>query len=263
MIFLRDNIVFEYDALAHAHTVSQDSVVDELVLLVNRFISELGIIRLDKIVVKETNFFETELGLANYDNYTIVLANHIAYRLADRNNRYYQSALAVLQHELYHFLDYQNLRLNCVRKNIPTFNTIVLNDFKCWTEFFASFSTFNVCEDENLYASFRAIYEKIYTTDKEKKYYACRLFGYFLHAGHSEKCDELVNKYLLLSAIDETINSFKSVLQSYPIFSAEQLRNIGLAIEKVITTQKTSPIYTPVSKKDFWERMLSKSKDTM
>lgn len=261
MIFSKDNIIFEYDALAHAHTVSQDAVKDVLVDLINEFISELGIIRLDKVIVKETNLFETELGLANYEKYTIVLANQVAYLLADKNNRFYQKSLAVLKHELYHFLDYQNLLLNRILKYIPQFNTDVLNDFKCWTEFFASFSTFEVCEDNNLYASFKSAFEKVTATDKEKKYYTCRLLGYFLQDNHSEICDELAKEYLSHDAIEEAAYSFNAVLQSYPVFSADQLRNIGCAVNKVIIKQERPPVYTPVSNADVWKYILSKSKD--
>lgn len=259
----RDSIVFEYDTLAHAHTVSQDTVKDALVVLVNEFITELGIFRLDKVIVKETNFFETELGLANYKNFTIVLANQIAYRLTDKGNRFYRSALAVLKHEMYHFLDYQNLLLNRVRKHITQFNDEILMDYKYWTEFFASFSTFEVCEDEDLYASFKSVFEKSYSSSEDKKYYTCRLFGYYLHDNHSKLCDELVAKYLSNDAIEEITINFKSVLQSYPNFSTEQLRNIGLAISKVIVKQDEIATYTPISRDDFWKQLRERSKDNM
>lgn len=256
----RDNIVFEYDVLAHAHTVSQDIVKDELVTLINDLLNELQIIRLDQVVVKETKFFETELGIANYENYTIVLANRIAYHLADKSNRFYQSSLAVLMHELYHFLDYQNLLLNCARKQIPQLSAAVLNDYRCWTEFFASYSIFEVCEDENLYTSFESVFAKGYSTDKDKKYYTCRLFGYYLHGGHSERCDKLVAKYLSKNALEKATSSFQSILQNYPQYSTEQLRNIGLAISEVIDKQDDIANYTPISTKDFWQRMLDQSK---
>lgn len=256
----KDDIIFEEDLFAHSHIHSQEEVKEALVELIRAFVAELGIKRLDKVLVKKTDFFDTELGIANYKNYTIVLANNIAYCLADKNARFYQRSLAVLKHELYHFQDFQNLLLNRVLKRIPEINAEVLDDFHYWSEFFASFSTFDVCEDENLYASFEAVFGKSYSTDNEKKYYTCRLFGYYLHDKHSERCDELIAKHLSDKALEKTVSSFKSVLQSYPKYTAEQLKNIRLAISEVIEKQDDIATYTPVSREDFWKQMLNKSK---
>lgn len=131
----KDDIVFEEDFLAHSHTNSQDEVKNALVDLINAFVSELNIKRLEKVIVKKTDFFDTELGIANYKNYTIVLANNIAFCLADKNARFHQRSLAVLKHELYHFQDFQNLLLNRVFKRIPEINAEVLDDFHYWSEF--------------------------------------------------------------------------------------------------------------------------------
>lgn len=256
----RDNVVFEFDALAHAHTVSQDTVKNELVVLVNKFITELGIYKLNKVVVKATKLWDDERGLANYQNHTITLANDIAYHLVDTSSPLYHNSLAVLKHEMYHFLDYQNLLLNCARKNIVHFSDDVRNDYKWWTEFFASYSTFEVCEDERLYTSFESIFEKSDSSDEKKKYYVCRLFGYYLHDNHSEKCDKLVGKYLSDKALEKMANSFKSVLQSYPNYTNVQLRNIGLAINEVIDKQDDISNYMPVSREDFWKQILNKPK---
>lgn len=256
----RDNIVFEFDALAHVHTVSQDTVKDELVVLVNKFIAELGIYGLDKIVVKETKLWDVERGLADYKSNTITLANNIAYCLADKSSLLYPSPLAVLKHEMYHFLDYQNLVLNRARNNITQLDADFWNNYRYWTEFFASYSTFEVCEDEELYSSFESVFEKSNSTCKEKKYFTCRLFGYYLHDSHSEKCDKLVAQYLSGKALEKTVSSFKSVLQSYPCYSAEQIINAGLAINEVIETKDDIASYTPISKEDFWKQMLNKPK---
>lgn len=256
----RDDIVFEEDYYAHSHIHSQDEVKEALVELINTFVAELGIKRLDKVIVKKTDFFDTKLGIANYKNYTIVLANNIAYCLADKNARFYQRSLAVLKHELYHFQDFQNLLLNRVFKRVPEINAEILDDFHYWSEFFASFSTFDVCEDEDLYSSFEAVFDKSYSTAKEKKYYTCRLFGYYLHENHSKRCDELIGKNLSDKALEKTSSSFKSVLQSYPNYTAEQLKDIRLAISEVIEKQEDIATYTPVSREDFWKQMLNKSK---
>lgn len=256
----KDDIVFEEDLYAHSHVHSQEKVSEALVELINTFAAELGIKRLDKVIVKKTDFFDTELGLANYKKYTIVLANSVAFCLADKSARFYQRSLAVLKHELYHFQDYQNLRINVICKHVSEINTEVLDDFRCWTEFFASFSTFEVCEDENLYTSFESVLKKGYSTVNDKKYYTCRLFGYYLHGSHSEQCDKLVAKYLLKNALDNATNSFKSILQSYPQYSTEQLRNIGLAISEVIDKQDDIATYTPISGEDYWTQLLKKAK---
>lgn len=256
----KDDIVFEEDLYAHSHVHSQEKVSEALVELINTFAAELGIKRLDKVIVKKTDFFDTELGLANYKKYTIVLANSVAFCLADKSARFYQRSLAVLKHELYHFQDFQNLLINRICKRVAEINSEVLDDFQHWTEFFASFSTFEVCEDEKLYTSFEEVFEQSYSTNTDKKYYTCRLLGYYLHDSHSERCDKLVAKYLSKNALDKATNSFKSILQSYPQYSTEQLRNIGLAIPEVIDKQEDIATYTPISEKDYRTQLLKKAR---
>lgn len=255
----KDDIVFEEDAYAHAHIHSQEEVKEAIVELICDFTDELGIKRLDKVIVKKTDFFDTELGVANYKNYTIVLANRTAYCLADKNARFYQQHLAVLKHELYHFQDFQNLLLNRAFKRVSEINAEVLVDFHYWSEFYASFSSFNVCEDEDLYTSFESVFEKSDSTDREKKYYTCRLFGYYLHDQHSKQCDELIEKRLSVKALEKTMVSFKSVLQSYPQYTSEQLRNIRVAISEVIDKQDDITTYTPVPREELWKQLIIKS----
>ena len=131
-----NDIVFEEDLFKHSHIYSQEEVRESLVKLIRTFSVELGIKRLDKVIVKKTDFFDIELGIANYKNYTITLANKIAYCLVDENSSLYQRSLAVLKHELYHFQDFQNLLLNWGLKCIPQINAEVLDDFYYWSEFF-------------------------------------------------------------------------------------------------------------------------------
>lgn len=251
----QDDIVFEEDLFANSHMHSQEEVKEALVALIRDFVAELGIKRLDKVIVKKTDFFDMERGVANYKNYTIVLANRTAYSLADKNARFYQQHLAVLKHELYHFQDFQNFLLNRVLKRGPEINAEVVEDFCYWSEFFASFATFDVCEDEDLYSSFEEVFDKSSSTVKEKKYYTCRLFGYYLQDKHSERCDELIAKYLSDKVLEKTVNNFKAVLQSYPKYTDEQLKNIRLAINEVIEKQKDAVTYTSVSKYDFWKQI--------
>ena len=251
-----DNIVFEYDVLAHARIHSQEEIQNALVKIINEYIVELGIVRLDKVIVKKLDLFDTELGVARYKDYTIALASQIASHLADKSSRFYQSSLAILKHEMYHFLDFQNLLLNCTRKYIAKLTFEVLDDYKLWTEFFASFSTFEICEDEKLYRSFESVFNKSYSTNDEKKYYACRLLGYYLHDSHSEKCNELLQKYLSADNVEKTVASFASVLHSYPQYTTKQLKDIGLSINKIIVKKESPPIYTPVSNEERWKKYL-------
>ena len=259
-MLIKDNIIFEEDLFANSHIYSQEEVKEALIELIGTFVAELGIKRLDRVIIKKTIFFDTNLGIANYRNYTIVLANNIAYCLVDKNARFYQRSLAVLKHELYHFQDFQNLLLNRVFKRVPEINVEVLDDFHYWSEFFASFSTFDVCEDEDLYVSFEAVFDKSSSTAQDKKYYTCRLFGYYLHENHSKRCDELIAKHLSDTVLEKTANSFKFVLQNYPKYTAEQLKSIRLTISEVIEKQEDIATYTPVSREDFWNQMLNKSK---
>lgn len=256
----RDDIVLEEDLYAHAHVHSQDEVKEALVELINAFVVELGIKRLDKVIVKKTDFFDTKLGISSYKNFTIVLANSVAFCLADKSARFYQRHLAVLKHELYHFQDFQNLLFNRILKRISEIDDEVMDSFHHWTEFYASYSTFDVYEDDDLYKSFESVFDKSYSSDADKKYYTCRLFGYYLHENHSERCEELMTKHLSDGALEKTVNSFKSVLQSYPKYTAEQLKSISLAISEVIDKQDDIATYTPVSTEDFWKQMFSKTK---
>lgn len=256
----KDAIVFEEDLYAHTHIHSQAEVGDILVELINTFIVELGIKRLDKVIIKKTDLFDKKLGIASYKDYTIVLANNIAFCLADKSAISYQRSLAVLKHELYHFQDFQNLRGNIISGRVSPINAEVLDDFHCWSEFFASYSTFDVCEDEALYESFESVFDKSYSTATNKKYYTYCLFGYYLHDNHSDRCDKLVSKHLSNKALEKAASSFKSVLQGYPHYTAEQLNAIKLAINEVIDKQDDIATYTPISSEDFWKRILNKSK---
>ena len=256
----RDDIVFEEDYCAHAHIHSQDEVKESLVELINTFIPELGIKRLDKVIVKKTDFFDTKLGVANYKNYTIVLANSVAFCLADKSARFYQRNLAVLKHELYHFQDFQNLRFNIICKRVSEVNAKVLDDFYYWSEFFASYSAFDVCEDEKLYSSFKSAFEKSYSSKDDKKYYASQLMGYYLHGNHSSTCDKLVQDYLSGEYIEQATALFNSVLRTYPSFSTEQLNNIGMILTELVDKKEAPPIYTPVSRTDILRDIIRKSR---
>ena len=256
----KDDIVFEEDLFAHSHIYSQEEVKEVLIELIRTFVTELTIKRLDKVIIKKTVIADTELGIANYKNYTIVLANKVAFCLADKSSQNYKRSLATLKHELYHFQDFQNLLINAVLKRIPEINDEILDDFYYWSEFFATFSTFDICESESLYSSFESVFRKSDSTDKEKKYYTYRLFGYYLHENHSKQCDELVEKYLSNNALEQTANSFRSMLQSYPKYTAEQLKNTRLIISEAIKKQEDIATYTPVSREDFLKQLLNKSK---
>lgn len=256
----RDDIVFEEDLFANKHIHSQDEVKKALIELINAFVIELGIKRLDKVVVKKTDFFDTKLGIANYKNYTIVLANNIAFCLADKNARFYQRSLMVLKHELYHFQDFQNLLLNRVLKHISVIDDEAFDSFHYWSEFFASYSTFNVYEDENLYSSFKSVYEKSYSSKEEKKYYASQLMGYYLHKNHSSTCDKLVQDYLSGEHIEQAKEFFNSILRTYPSFSTEQLNNIGMILNELVVKKVEPPIYTPVSRTDILRDIIRKSR---
>lgn len=257
----RNDIVFEEDLLAHAHIYSQDEVKEVLIELIDAFVKELGIKRLDKVIVKKTDFFDTKLGIANYKNYTIVLANNIAYCLADKSARFYQRSLAVLKHELYHFQDFQNLLLNRVFKHISEINADILDDFHYWSEFFATYSTFEVCEDEEVYSSFKSVYQKSYSSKEDKKYYTCQLMGYYLHENHSAVCDELVQNYLSDEHIEQATELFNSILKTHPSFSTEQLKNIGVIMNELIIKKVEPPIYTPISKNKLLSDLIRKCKN--
>lgn len=256
----KDDIIFEEDLFAHSHIHSQEEVKEALVELIRTFVAELGIKRLDKVLVKKTDFFDTELGIANYKNYTIVLANNIAYCLADKNARFYQRSLAVLKHELYHFQDFQNLLLNRVLNRLPEINAEVLHNFRYWTEFFATYSTLDICEDENLYSSFRSVYEKSYSTQEEKKYYACRLMGYYLHKKHSNVCDELVEKHLSAEHLEKAKEVLLLGLNEYPYFSTESLKELDAIMDAIIIKNVEPPIYTPVSRAELLKELIKNRK---
>ena len=232
-----DNVEFEYDPLEHASIVSRDAIAETLIARTNHYTNELNISNLERIVVKREDLFETELGLANYKIGTITLSRKIAVNLIDVNSSLYNKALSVFKHELYHFLDYQNLCANLLGDRRADIQKVI-EGYKCWTEFYATYMTFDVLEDTDLYASFKYVFMDTKTKANDRKYYTSRLLGYYFQNGHSGECDRLVSKYLSRTLVGEIENQLRSMLKGYPHMSTEQYIKVLQLVEKAVIPEK-------------------------
>lgn len=66
----------------------------------------------------------------------------------------------------------------------------ISNGYGMLTEFFATYSTFDIFEKQNLYQSFKKTFDE---NGDRKEYYTSRMIGYYLKENHSSLCDELVS----------------------------------------------------------------------
>lgn len=138
--------------------------------------------------------------------------------------------------------------------HVSCFDDTLQNGYTYWTEFYASYSTFDIFEDIGLYASFKAIFERKDASEGKKKYFTARVFGYYLHENHPARCDNLIKRYLSKDDIEKATESFKSVMNSYPAYTDYQLRNIGIEMSKVINKPKEKMILTPMPAGRLWQR---------
>ena len=250
------DIEFEFDPMEYASIVPREAIQAAILEETNNYIDELNISRLKKVIVKSTELFDTELGIANYKQGTITLSRKIAVNLVDKNSLLYHTALSVLKHELYHFWDYQNcLAKICLCKLDD--RQEIFEGYKCWTEFYASYMTFDVCQNQALYNSFKQVFSDPNKKIDDKRYYTSQILGYYLQEGHSDECDALIYKYLNRKCLEGVKKRLGDMVAKYPHISGECFVELLSAINKLINPEKRefNECLIPIASEEFWKRI--------
>ena len=127
-MFTEANIQFDSEFLIAVDENRKKEIISKLYVLVDKMIERLGLVSLEKVIIKSQILFDSNLGTAFADN-TIKLSFSVASTLANgldsSHPEKYMDALATLYHEGHHISDYQQVRLKLglawkIRVNIIT-----------------------------------------------------------------------------------------------------------------------------------------------
>lgn len=186
-MFTKENIQFESEIFIVGDESTKEAIKSKLVCLVNQMIELLKLDSLERVIIKSQVLFDSNMGTA-YADKTIKLSFPIASILANGSDGghspQYMDALATLYHEGYHVSDHQQVRRKLVN---PSLTALV--GYSIWTEFFAVYATYFICEQGHQYSSFHNVFSKHPKDGNKCMYYASHLMGYMLHNGHSTQCD--------------------------------------------------------------------------
>lgn len=238
-MFSKADVIFE-----SSHFIAEKALqIDKQVILesVHRvaadILQELQIHSLNKIIIKNLNLFDNVLGTArmNSMNSSIALSFEAAIQLSDIDNEMYQEGLSVLYHEMYHIKDYEIMGSSLL--NHASNNSVIETGYDLWTEFFATYSSFNVYEAECVYDSFDTCFLTWDSPLENKKYFLSHLMGYYLNSEHSSRCEQLINKHLCKKHVQRLSTHITDMLKQYPSVSMTKFEELEILISKVATTK--------------------------
>lgn len=257
-MFNETNIQFESEILIGVSESRKEEIRKKLFVLVKEMSEELGLDSLEKVIIKSQILFDNNLGTA-YADKTIKLSFSVASTLADGIDRChspkYMDALATLYHEGYHISDYQKVMKKLLN---PSFT--VENGFKIWTEFFAVYSTYSICEQDHQYSSFESVFSKYPKDEEECRYYTSHLMGYLLHNEHSSECDRLVNQHLNTKHIKATVKHWREMLEKYPNISIDDLNVLKELFDKLLCDKIDLTDLREISQEDYMKMLRIRSK---
>lgn len=251
-MFLKENIIFEQDILLSGSMVSKEEIIDSVYEASLKLIDEMKITSLNRIIIKPIAFFESTLGMArsNGDKTAIELAYITAVNIKDDPERNvkekHKEAMATLYHEFCHIRDFELIWKRLIKQG-ENVSKELEKGFDVWTEFFATYSSFDICEDVRLYDSFKKNFQG---NGKNKDYYTSRLLGYYLKQGRSSYCDQLVNMYLNKTEVDMLTKCFKRMIENYSEISGVDLSACGVLIERTYERSFSYDKLMPISSYD-------------
>jgi hypothetical protein len=127
--------------------------------------------------------------------------------------------------------------------------------YRCWIEFYAAYMTFDVCQNQDLYNSFKHVFGDSNKGLEDKRYYTSQILGYYLQEGHSDECSALIHKYLYKKYLEDVIKQLGDMLKKYPHSSGERYVELLSVIDKLIIPEKREVKYIPISNEELWSRI--------
>lgn len=257
-MFTEANVRFGSEYLVAVDENRKNEIRRKLYVLVEEMIEQLALRSLEKVVIKSQILFDSNLGTA-YADKTIKLSFSVASTLADGIDRChpekYMDALATLYHEGYHISDYQK-----VMKKLLNPSLTMENGYKIWTEFFAVYSTYSICEQDHQYSSFESVFSKYPKDEEECRYCTSHLMGYLLHNEHSSECDRLINRFLNTKHIKETEKHLREMLEKYPNISINDLNILKELFDKLLCDKIDLTDLREISQEDYMKMLRNRSK---
>ena len=246
IMFSKENIVFDVNRFfVEQYCKNKDQIIDSIYVLTNTWVEKLNISSLNQITVKDIQLFDNELGKVDFSIGSgglvsnIYLSYSTAVNLVKDSPFYtaakYNNAYATFCHEIYHVYDREQLlKRSSIFVNMDKSKKAeILAGLKIWTEFFAAYSTFEICEQTHVYDDFdSSLHDWPLRVDKIS-YNISRLLGYHLKSGHSIRCDTLIAK--LNSKFISSIESLlKEMLAKYPVITANDLTTLKSVLDYLI-----------------------------
>ena len=230
-MFTRENIDFEdsllIDSIVDNPELLKKSIVDSIFILASEMAKEIGIKSLSQIVIRRCILFDGQRGSVNRVDGELQLSYKTAINLTrPENAKKYSQALITLRHELIHLYDREMLYLKLCQNSSHN----VEAGYSIWTEFHATYSTFDIMEDMELCDDF----ETVFTKGGDKKYYLSRLLGYYLHSEHSKRCEQLINYKIGKQTVLDIVKILKKMIVVYPQIPADDLVVLNETTEAVL-----------------------------
>ena len=187
----------------------KENIVNTIFQLSNEIARELGISRLNKIIIRDKILFDNKRGAMFFKTGDVELSYQTVMDLIrEDDEERYKRGLVTLRHELCHVLDCEQILCRIYSR----LSDEGMSGYLIWTEFFATYSTFTIKEEDSLYDALESALKE---RDNEK-YYLSRVFGYYLSDGHSPKCDNTFNQYFDQTNISNISNRLERMLYIYP-----------------------------------------------
>ena len=158
----------------------------------------------------------------------------------------------------YHIIDFEQIWQRLCTK-FPAEISRFKDGFDIWTEFHATYSTFDILEDHQLYIDFKKVFEENKNIEK-KTYYTSRILGYYLKDNHADECDMLIQKHLNNKWVLEISKQLNHMKIYYTEISINDLISLKDLIEKCISYREQFNEYKPISQADFFAHLKSMQK---
>ena len=242
----KDDIIFDVNGIfMEQHCKNKDQIIASICDLANNLIEKLNITSLRKITIKEINLFDSELGKAVFSfNRTglvseILLSYTTAIRLEKESQFYTEAkfsyAYATLCHEFYHIYDREQLqRFSSIFLSTGRDTSVYISaGLKIWTEFFAVYSTFEICEQSHIYDDFEKAFGDWPLKAHKLSYNISRILGYHMQRNHDNRCDVLLNQ-LNAKCVSSVTCLLSEMLEKYPAITANDLIKLKEQIDCLI-----------------------------
>ena len=257
-MFRREDIIFENDKTYSGSMLSNKEIIDAVYEASLHFIDLMNITSLKKIIIKQMAIFESTLGTArNFGEKAIielayVTAVNLKYDPQRNDKELHKIAMATLCHEFCHVRDFELIWKKLVKDDFNMKHEMELG-FDVWTEFFATYNSFIICEDDLLYDSFKKSFQN---KDGNRSYYASRVLGYYLNKGHSVYCDQLVETYLIKQEVNKLVKCLGKMISAYADISKSDLIECAELIKRTYERSFSLNALSPINSRGLPQKWL-------